>query len=192
MGYTTDFSGAFQLDRELTDAQVEYLLKFSNTRRMKRDPLSLEVLPDPLREKVGLPIGKDAEFYVDDSNMGVLEINYPPSTQPGLWCQWIVGDDNQTICWDGGGKFYNYVEWLEYIIENFLKRWDYTLNGEVGFQGEEFEDRGTIKVVDNAITVVEESELLGDIDALCERYNSDSDYEAKDFAEDIMRINGYR
>jgi len=25
---------------------------------------------------------------------------------PGIWCQWTVGDDNRSIVWDQGEKFY--------------------------------------------------------------------------------------
>jgi hypothetical protein len=37
MGYTTDFSGEFKLDKPLTDEQAIYVNKFADTRRMKRD-----------------------------------------------------------------------------------------------------------------------------------------------------------
>jgi len=37
MGYTTDFSGSFQFNRPLTVQEKNYINKFSETRRMKRD-----------------------------------------------------------------------------------------------------------------------------------------------------------
>lgn len=42
--------------------------------------------------------------------------------QPGFWCQWTPNDEGNILAWDGGEKFYNYVEWLKYYIEHFFKR----------------------------------------------------------------------
>jgi hypothetical protein len=79
----------------------------------------------------------------------IIDYNQQPSGQPGLWCQWnIVGN---RLKWDGAEKFYHYVEWLEYLIEHFFKRWGYTLNGEVLWEGEWREDMGKIIVKDNVV-----------------------------------------
>jgi len=162
MGYTTDFEGNFELDKQLSEAHSNYLVAFNRTRRMKRDPEKAALLPDPLREAVGLPIGIEGEFYVgsyDDGDMGqskddsILEYNDEPSTQHGLWCQWTPTKDGNGIGWDYGEKFYHYVEWLEYIVENFLKPWGYVLNGSVQWQGEESNDIGEITVEDNEVRV---------------------------------------
>jgi len=128
MGYTTDFDGQFDLDRPLCEGTRKYLQLFSETRRMKRDAKKAAKLADPTREAVGLPIGKEGEYFVgstgymgQDDDGSVINYNYPPSTQPGLWCQWVPNEDGTAIEWDGGEKFYEYVEWLEYIISNFLE-----------------------------------------------------------------------
>ena len=81
----------------------------------------------------------------------IVEYNYPTDTQPGLWCQWIFDKDG--IEWDGGEKFYSYVEWLKYLIENFLKPNGYTVNGNVYFRGEDFDDVGEITVENNEVKV---------------------------------------
>jgi hypothetical protein len=128
---------------------------------MKRNAALTLQRPDPLREAVGLPAGVEGEYFVGATGfMGqesstaqdVVNHNVPPSRQPGLWCQWTVSNDNQRIIWDGGEKFYNYVEWLQYIVTHFLKTWGRELNGEVLWQGEEMGDRGLIRVSDNIIT----------------------------------------
>lgn len=186
MGYTTDFDGYFTLDEPLTEAQATYLNKFSETRRMKRltaenrdnlDELKprwahinyeapttpVDEMLDPVREAVGLPVGTDGGYFVgagghagQDRDDSIIDYNEPPCGQPGLWCQWIVRDDDDgaftIIEWDGGEKFYHYVEWLEYIIEHFLKPWGRTLNGEVHWAGEEPGDLGKIVVEDNVVT----------------------------------------
>lgn len=74
---------------------------------------------------------------------------------PGIWCQWVPTDDGLGIEWDGNEKFYDYVEWLEYIIKHFLNPKDYLLNGAVRYQGEEIGDVGRIEVKDNKVTQVE-------------------------------------
>lgn len=75
--------------------------------------------------------------------------------QPGLWCQWTASEDNTKLEWDGGEKFYNYIEWLNYIINNFTKPWGYVLSGEVSWVGEDSEsDRGKILVSDNNVTTL--------------------------------------
>jgi hypothetical protein len=70
---------------------------------------------------------------------------------PGLWCQWVVTDDGTELEWDGGEKFYNYVEWLKYLINHFFNRWGVKLNGEIEWEGEDSDDRGMIVVKDNVV-----------------------------------------
>ena len=76
------------------------------------------------------------------------------SKYPGIWCQWIIADDNK-LKWNGGEKFYNYVEWLRYLIDNFFEKWDIKLNGTIKWRGEDMNDIGKIVVEDNKVTVIE-------------------------------------
>ena len=145
MGYTTDFEGSFNITPVLSQKDNEFLTKFSETRRMARN--------------VGPEYGIEGEFYVDgtgwagqDSDTTVINYNKPPSTQPGLWCQWVPTDDGSELVWDGGEKFYNYVEWLDYLIDKILAPRGYTLNGECQWFGEERDDVGVIIVKNNIVT----------------------------------------
>jgi hypothetical protein len=63
MGYTTDFSGEFKLDKPLTDEQAIYVNKFADTRRMKRD---VEKLKEMFNGEHGLngEYGVEGEFFV--------------------------------------------------------------------------------------------------------------------------------
>jgi hypothetical protein len=159
MGYTTDFTGAFTLDKPLEPRHATYLTKFSETRRMYRKA-SVANEPDPIREAVGLPVGDCGSYYVgspaefgqDYNNPTVSDSNRPPAGQPGLWCDWAPTKDGTGIEWNGGEKFYHYVNWLAYLIDHFLKPWGYTLNGTVEWQGEDREDIGTITVENNVVT----------------------------------------
>ena len=74
--------------------------------------------------------------------------------QPGLWCQWIINEDNELV-WDGNEKFYNYVEWLQYYITHFFEPWGVKLNGQITWNGEDYADLGKIIVTDNVIEVKE-------------------------------------
>jgi len=149
MGYTTEFTGQFDFDKRLDSKTHEFLIKFSDTRRMKRD--------------VGPEYGVDGEFYVDgtgwkgqDKDSTIIGYNTPPSTQPSLWCDWAPTKDGLHIEWNGMEKFYDYVAWLEYIIKNFFQPKGYVLNGDVRWQGEEPGDQGHIVVVDNCVMPLEQ------------------------------------
>ena len=150
MGYTITFHSAFVLDRELDDDTFTFLKKLNDTRRMKR--------------AVGPEYGVEGEFYVDGGGMcgqaeesNIVDYNTPPSTQPGLWCQWVPTEDRRYIQWDGGEKFYNYVKWLQYIIDKILQPEGYVLNGQVAWVGEDSSDQGIMVVKDNKITTLEKT-----------------------------------
>jgi hypothetical protein len=160
MGYTTEFKGKFQITPVLQPEHHEYLQKFSETRRMQRDPKVALTLPDPVREAVGLPIGEEGEYFVggigycgQDEDASIVNHNRPPSGQPGLWCQWETDVINSTLQWNQGEKFYNYTDWLQYLVTNFFIEWGYTLHGSVVWQGEDSTDNGKIVVVNNDILI---------------------------------------
>lgn len=150
MGYTTDFSGSFEIRPEpLDEKMIDYLTLFAETRRMKRNLNGF---------------GVEGEFYVygggmmgQDKESNVVDSNQPPQTQPGLWCQWVPTGDGTRIVWDGGEKFYDYVEWLQYIEENFLLPFGKYLDGEMVWQGEDIMDRGRIIADKDVIKTVEEN-----------------------------------
>lgn len=150
MGYTTDFTGKFDLDRPLDDKTFDFLKKLAETRRMKR--------------RLGPEFGVEGEFFVggsgwqnpDGDDSSVVDHNMPPRTQPSLWCQWTPSDDRKSIAWDGVEKFYEYVEWLEWIIKNVLTSQRFTekpyvLNGTVSWEGEDSDDVGEIVVTNNRV-----------------------------------------
>lgn len=157
MGYTTDFTGRFTVTPRLDDETYDYLVKFAETRRMKR--------------RLPKKFGVDGEFYVDgggpfgqDHEPSVIDSNSPPSTQPGLWCQWTPSEDHEGIEWDQGEKFYEYVKWLRYLIKNFLAPKDYKVNGTVEYQGESADDFGRIVVKDNVVEDVPGRQTFADED----------------------------
>lgn len=148
MGYTTEFDGAIKIDPPLNQAEIDFLVKFNETRRMDRTE--------------GPYFVDGPGFMGQDNTAGVINTNRPPACQPGLWCQWRPTDDGQFIEWDGGEKFYDSLEWMRYIIDHFLKpgakapldflQKNHTLNGEILAQGEDIRDRWTLVVTDNKVS----------------------------------------
>lgn len=158
MGYNTEFSGNLFIKPDLLNEKLtNFLLRLSETRRMKR--------------KVSFDYGIEGEFYVEgggdfgqNKEENIIDYNEPPSTQPGLWCDWrpfIVsetGNKAEVIGWNGNEKTYDSIEWIKYIVENFLLPFGYWLEGEVLWQGEDIHDRGTFKVDKDFIYVKAEED----------------------------------
>lgn len=64
MGYTTYFDGQFNLDHPLTIEHRNYLKAFSEVRHVLWNVELLEQIEDdPIRKAVGLPIGKNGQYF---------------------------------------------------------------------------------------------------------------------------------
>lgn len=74
------------------------------------------------------------------------------STFPGIWCDWVPSKDRTSIVFNGSEKFYNYVEWIKYLIRAFLAPNGFVLNGTVKWRGEDMDDLGRIIVKDNVVS----------------------------------------
>jgi len=161
MRRTTDFVGEFDINLALSQLQIDYLIEFSRTRRMRRDAQIASNMSDSVRINVGLPIGKEACYFTGGLGMhgqvndvSIMDQNSSPLDQPGLWCQWIPSVDGISLKWNGVEKFYNYVEWLEYIIKHFLIPWDRVLSGQVRWLVVKDCDSGIIYIRDNEVKSV--------------------------------------
>lgn len=165
MGYTTNFVGQFDINPHLDPHHAAYLRRFAATRRMKRDPARLPPAGSRRDASLWSPTGTWGEeggyfvygagFAGQAHDKSVADFNRPPTGQPGLWCQWIPTADGSAIKWDGNEKFYDYVDWLTYLIEHFLRPAGYQVSGHVDWQGEEAGDIGRIIVRDNEVWVRE-------------------------------------
>ena len=159
MGYTTWFTGGLQFDKPVSEELKTYIEEFSLIRHMKRDVEKIkEAYPNWKEKCFNDDLGVDGEYFIGGSGImgqandsSILEYNRPASTQPGLWCQWII--ENDELVWDQGEKFYEYEAWLVYLIDNFIAPSGYKLNGEIQFQGEDEDDFGLIIVVDNEVEI---------------------------------------
>lgn len=154
MGYNTDFGGSFTLTPALSEAQQTYLIDFSESKRMKRSAAKCSGIADPVREAVGLPVGVEGEYCVFNANDGsygqsvdasVIDSDIAASTQPSYpWCGWEPAENGSKLKWGEMEKAYDYLEWLKYINESFLKPWGVVIDGKVHWSGDDIEDNGTI------------------------------------------------
>ena len=158
MGYTTDFCGSLSFNKPVAPWLADYINNFSDTRRMKRDVEKIkEMYPNwgdmcfngELGEDGQYFVGSRGDYYSGNKDNSIIDYNTPPTGQPGLWCQWVI--ENGELKWDGGEKFYEYEKWLDYLIDNFFDPLGYVLNGDIEWQGEEYDDFGTIHVENNLV-----------------------------------------
>ena len=150
MGYTTEFEGQVNIEPPLNEQEIEFLTKFSESRRMDRKsgPYNVE--------------GKD-DWNASRDGGDIRDYNQPPKGQPGLWCQWVPTSDGTALEWDGNEKFYDSVEWMQYIIDHFLKpgalakdalpflQANHTVNGVINAQGEDSGDIWRLVVKNNDV-----------------------------------------
>ncbi|PIM51892.1 hypothetical protein CS062_17355 [Roseateles chitinivorans] len=85
----------------------------------------------------------------------LLEINEDPATATGNrpgdgYMQWVPGTDLQSIVWDGGEKFYDYTEWLQWVC-GWLRDRGIVCWGTFIWSGEQAGDHGELVVLDNVV-----------------------------------------
>ena len=166
MGYTTEFAGRFDLNREIDNDTFNLLKGLATTRRMKRDNNMLEELGFGNAEDFGI---EGEFFYNNDGDFGqsqddsIINYNSPSKNQPSLWLQWIPTEDRKGLEWDGGEKFYSSVNWIEYLINRILEPRGYIVNGTVNAQGEDSDDQYHIRVVNNVVEKIQGFSLDVDI-----------------------------
>ena len=104
MGYTTYFDGELKITPALNSEQVDYLRRFSRSRRMERTK-------GPYYIGTG-DFGQDRE---DD----ILNYNNP-GNQPSLWCDFYPTEDGEYLVWNGKEKTYCADDWVQYLIDHFF------------------------------------------------------------------------
>ena len=169
MGYTTEFIGKFTFNREPSQELKDYINCFAKTRHVKRDVEAIrKIFPDWEKRTWKGKLGGEAEFFLQPYNEvnyqsddrldmtgfyqrnGIVDDNYPPESQPSLWCHWIINKHGELV-WSGVEKFYEYVEWLEYLISYFFEPEGLVLSGKCFYSGERMSDWGYICVENNRV-----------------------------------------
>jgi hypothetical protein len=93
------------------------------------------------------------------------------SGAPSYYCQWVPGEDGDTLGWDQGEKFDESVAWMQYLIDNFLKpgavastsrdprfvkfQFNHMVNGAIEAYGEEPGDVWQLVIKDNKVKRVD-------------------------------------
>lgn len=155
MGYNTNFEGRIEIDPPLNNKEINYLIKFSQTRHMTRG--------------LGPYWVTDIPYQDSNKELDVKNCNIPPPSQPGLWCNFEPSFSGTALVWNEAEKTYGAVEWIQYIIDHFLKpgaitqvlapdhgifqhfQYNHIRNGEFIAQGEDPEDRWKLKVTNNVV-----------------------------------------
>lgn len=95
--------------------------------------------------------------------------DYQAEDIPKSYCQWVPSDDGTEIGWDDGEKFYESAEWMQFLIDHFLRpdgtakglpgfedlTFDHVCEGVIFAQGEETDDLWAIKVTGNDVHVID-------------------------------------
>ena len=159
MGYTTEFRGKFKFNKPVIDKLKDYVNSFCGVRHMIRDTRIIKQIYPNWNDMCYFGnLGPEGEYFInDDCNFGqsmdasIVNYNLAPKTQPGLWCQWEIDDSGEHLVWNGAEKFYDYVDWLKYLIDTFFEPNGYFLTGVMEFQGEDYDDCGHIIVRNNCV-----------------------------------------
>ena len=190
MGYCVKFSRCLKISPPLSKEQVAYLQRFSEIRHVYHHSHFLETnskVHDPLREAVGLPVGKNGAYFVGyfeheglseakaqgieidsyyqdpESIPSVQNPNHPSPLLPGLFCGWTVSDNGRKLIWDGREKFRYFSEWLIFLQNHFFKPWNKNLNGYICWSGEDKKDKGFLVVnADQSISTIDRYTPEGD------------------------------
>lgn len=158
MGYTTKFKGEIGFNREVDGWLVDYINKFSRIRHMVLSESRIKGLFHDWKDLCfkGM-LGRHGQYFIGledydhrNPSMCVVNPNRWPEGCPGFYCQWVIRDNK--LVWRGDEKFYDYVDWMRYLIDCFFEPEGYVLNGTIRWQGENIEDAGYIYVVDNKVT----------------------------------------
>jgi hypothetical protein len=72
---------------------------------------------------------------------------------PGIWCEWVPTPKGDAIAWNGAEKFYYSPEWMQYVVDRFVKVVPGRhANGEIEAYGEDDDDQWVLVVEDNVVT----------------------------------------
>lgn len=184
MGYETQFEGYLKLSKPLT---VERQRWFNDWSEIRKQHYGSEMLNNHYKGVGSLDgdYGENGEFFgyvpseliesydetynweeyeqwINGENPLMFPIegkqNNPPSNQPSLWCNWkIEGDTLFCGLEDGYGKFYGYLEWLEYIRLNILSKWGihFKEGNSIRWRGEDFDDIGMVEYDESGNQIIE-------------------------------------
>ena len=160
MGYTTWFEGGLTPNKPFKKEFINYINAFSEKRHEPRD---VEIIkrsdPDWAKHCLDGNLGPYGMYYVGSFDEEIIDRSAAKGyTCPGYWCDWHINEKTGVVEWNDSEKFYNYVEWLKFLVDNFFEPAGYKLNGEIVWEGEERDDNGVIvvKIIVSIHTMVQQ------------------------------------
>lgn len=156
MGYDTAFKGCLFFNKPLSKNLADAINRYCSIRHCVYRDKGEQYGPDGKwwdGDELDVDWRKAIFEYDETERKKQEDYNQLADGLPSFYCQWKVSDDRREIVWDGGEKFYGYIQWLEIIIDHFLRPNLYVLNGEMEWQGEDASDTGIFCVCENKVYV---------------------------------------
>lgn len=134
----------------LTEEQAAWVNTFASMRRYRRNETAVAKLDDPIREAAGInDVGRDGCMYTGYAGNDPADVdedlNEPAADQPGPWMN-LKYEDGRLV-WNESEKTYALEKWIEWLGNVLHEHFGSSLEGRIGFQGEEPEDFGTLVVL---------------------------------------------
>lgn len=143
MGYHTQLRGVIKIFPCVAGPKLQYLQAFTNTRHARVNVRACGKVEDPLRLAVGLPAGM---WTIVNSFPSPLVLSYNcPCMAPSYNCPWQIYQDGSAISWNKIEKPKAYDAWLQ-VLATLMKFWGHNLRGNIQYEGEDLEHKGTLKV----------------------------------------------
>ena len=79
----------------------------------------------------------------------------------GIWCDLVASPT--TLEWNGAEKTYSLDQWVKYVVNEFIAPKGHRVDGFMEAQGEDPDDRWTLRVDNNVVAVQETLFIQGDI-----------------------------
>lgn len=164
------FPGSFTLSdgNPPKPEHIAYLKSFCATPRWVRNEATARIVPDPIREDVGLPIGEKGCLVIGLGHFdGTVVSKRAPKCVPGLNPPFDVESTSEGVVLTPNIGHYSshkgtYIaDWLTFIKENILDHWGYNMVGCIAW--DEIETTGII-FADNGELIVDVIEYAVDED----------------------------
>lgn len=149
LGLLYKIEGRFRIEPRLKIEQIRYLRKFSARSKRGYHPEECSRYEDPIRIRAGIPeVGSGGQYYTGDNEcfFGMVESPFPSSR-----CTWNVSGCGNYIVSNEAMARHPAAEWMQYIVQHFMVRWDRTVNGSALVEEIHPSRKGRV-IVENNVT----------------------------------------
>lgn len=113
MSIYIEVAGEINIDPPLNQKEIEFLTKFSETRKCLYNSGQYDV-------SVNQELYKEPFINHPTTALEFHKFNTVPTGQPSFWCNWVPTSDGKKLVHNGQQKYSKDAEWVEYLIKNFL------------------------------------------------------------------------